>query len=55
LDRIYADIDFFLALLKPSDWLKEKAKNLASEYIGRITTSDTTFIELMLLAKKYGT
>jgi predicted nucleic acid-binding protein len=50
---IYADTDFFLALLKPSDWLKEKAKDILEEYKGSITTSEVTFIELMLLAKRY--
>lgn len=51
---IYADTDFFLALLKPSDWLKDRARRLAAEHRGKITTSEATFIELMLLAKKYG-
>ena len=50
---LYADTDFFLALLKPSDWLKEKAEKLALGHSGGITTSDVTFIELMLLAKKF--
>lgn len=50
---IYADTDFFLALLKTSDWLKDRARYLASEYSGNITTSEATFIELMLLAKRY--
>ncbi|NPA47856.1 MAG: PIN domain-containing protein [Thermococci archaeon] len=50
---VYADTDFFLALLKPSDWLKENAKKLYKKYNGEITTSDVTFIELLLLARKY--
>jgi predicted nucleic acid-binding protein len=50
---IYADTDFFLALLKPSDWLKDKAKKILEDYNGKITTSTTTFIELALLAKRY--
>ncbi|AHL23834.1 hypothetical protein BD01_2246 [Thermococcus nautili] len=25
---VYADTDFFLALLKPNDWLKENARKL---------------------------
>ena len=50
---IYADTDFFLALLKPKDWLKEGAKKLLEKYKGEITTSVITFVELMLLAKRY--
>lgn len=50
---IYADTDFFLALLKPKDWLKERAKKIKEEYEGKITTSVVTFIELMLLCKRY--
>ncbi len=50
---IYADTDFFLALLKPRNWLKEKAKKLLEKYKDQITTSEATFIELMLLAKRY--
>lgn len=50
---IYADTDFFLALLKPNDWLKKNAKKILKEYKGQITTSEVTFIELMLLAKRY--
>jgi predicted nucleic acid-binding protein len=50
---IYADTDFFLALLKPTDWLRKKAKKILEENKGNITTSEATFIELMLLAKKY--
>ena len=51
---VYADTDFFLALLKERDWLKEKALKLLEEYKGQITTSIATYIELMLLSKKYG-
>ncbi|ALV63913.1 hypothetical protein ADU37_CDS22160 [Thermococcus sp. 2319x1] len=50
---IYADTDFFLALLKPNDWLKENAKKILQKYKGKITTSEVTFIELMLLAKRH--
>lgn len=52
--KIYADTDFFLALLKPTDWLKEKAKKLKEKYKDRITTSEVTFIELMLLSNRFG-
>ena len=50
----YADTDFFLALLKPTDWLKKSARRILEEEKGRIYTSEVTYIELMLLAKKYG-
>ena len=51
---IYADTDFFLALLKPDDRLKENARKILEKYRGDITTSDATFIELLLLAERYG-
>ena len=50
---IYADTDFFLALMKPNDWLKENAKKILERYEGQITTSETTFLELLIVAKKY--
>lgn len=49
----YADTDFFLALLKPTDWLRENARRILEEEHGGIYTSETTYIELMLLAKRY--
>jgi len=51
---VYADTDFFLALLKEKDWLKGKALSLLREYKDNITTSIATYIELMLLSKKFG-
>ena len=50
----YADTDFFLALLKPTDWLRNNARRILEEEQGIIYTSETTYIELMLLAKRYG-
>ena len=50
---VYADTDFFLALLKPNDWLKDNAKRIYERYRGDITTSETTFIELLLLARRF--
>ena len=50
---MYADTDFFLAILKGSDWLKRKALGILELYKDEITTSETTFIELMLLSNKY--
>jgi len=50
----YADTDFFLAIIKDSDWLKESALKKYSEYRGRIWTSAATLIEIMFFAKKVG-
>lgn len=50
---MYADTDFFLALLKGSDWLKQNALRVLENYKHEITTSEATFIELMLLSDKY--
>lgn len=50
---MYADTDFFLALVKDDDWLKEKAERVLEEYEGEIRTSLTTFIELSFLAEEY--
>ncbi|MDE1823261.1 MAG: PIN domain-containing protein [Candidatus Micrarchaeota archaeon] len=50
----YADADFFLAILKPSDWLKDKALKLLDKYRSDITVSEATFVELMLIVKKNG-
>ncbi len=47
---IYADTDFFMALLKPSDWLKKSARKLLKQYQGKIFTSQMTLVELLLLA-----
>ena len=49
---IYADTDFFLALLKESDWLKEPAERLLHQYAARICVSPAVLIELMLLARR---
>jgi len=35
---IYADTDFFLALLKEADWLQRRAKRVYEKYKGQITT-----------------
>lgn len=48
----YADTDFFLALLKESDWLRDRALRIYHKNKGNITTSVTTVIELLLLAER---
>jgi predicted nucleic acid-binding protein len=45
----YADSDFFLALLKDSDWLKEKAKRIYEEHKDEIYVSPFTVAELMIV------
>ena len=49
---IYADTDFFLALMKKSDWLKEPARRLLKQHKGQIWTSSITLIELLLVAEE---
>ncbi len=49
----YADTDFFLALFKPLDRLKENTMKIMKEEEDKIYTR-ATCIELMLLAKRYG-
>ena len=50
---MYADTDFFMALLKSSDWLKQNALKVLEVYKKNITISEATFIELMLISNKY--
>ncbi|MBN2153371.1 MAG: PIN domain-containing protein [Candidatus Lokiarchaeota archaeon] len=50
---IYADTNFFLALLKPSDWLMKNAERIKKEHEGGINTSEVTFIELLLVSKRF--
>jgi predicted nucleic acid-binding protein len=50
---VYVESDFFLAFLKESDWLKTNAERLYERYKGDLQTSLVTFIELMLVAKKF--
>ena len=50
---VYADTDFFVALIKEDDRLQEKAEKVYREHQNDIETSLTTFIELCLLAEDY--
>ena len=50
---VYADTDFFLALLKEEDWLQESARKLLHEHKGKIWTSSATLIELLLVADEF--
>ena len=48
----YADSDFFLALMKESDWLKQKAINIYKKHKDNIYISPFTIIELMIVCKR---
>src|SRR3989344_5969036 len=48
----YADADFFLALLKDSDWLKDKAKKIYLENRDSIYVSPFTVVELMIVCAR---
>lgn len=50
---MYAETDFYLALLKEDDWLKENATNILNKYKQEIWTSQITTQELTLYAYKY--
>lgn len=50
---VYADTDFFVALVKDDDWLQENAVKILEENKDEIETSLPTFIELCLLAEDY--
>ncbi len=49
---MFADTDFILALVKDSDWLKDKAAKLLKDYEGKISTSVSVMIELALICKR---
>lgn len=49
LSKKYADSDFFLALLKDSDWLKENAKKIYEKNKDNVYISPFTVIELMII------
>ncbi len=48
----YADSDFFLALLKESDWLKDKAVKIYEKNKGDLYISPFTIIELMIVCTR---
>lgn len=50
----YADTDFFLALMKDSDWLKEKAKQIYEKNKENIFISPFTIAEIMIICKREG-
>ena len=50
---IYADTDFFLALMKESDWLQTSAKRLLQVHKDKLWTSPVTLIELLLVSAEF--
>ena len=50
---IYADTDFFIALVKDDDWLGECAAAIAREYAGEIYTSRATLLEILLISDRF--
>lgn len=48
----YADTDFFLALMKNSDWLKEKAKQVYEKNKENLFVSPFTIAEIMIVCKR---
>ncbi|MBI4014498.1 MAG: PIN domain-containing protein [Candidatus Aenigmarchaeota archaeon] len=50
----YADTDFLMALIKPSDWLKQDAEQFLRKYNGSLWTSPVAIIESLLVIRKFG-
>ncbi|WP_435552043.1 type II toxin-antitoxin system VapC family toxin [Natrinema sp. CGMCC1.2065] len=50
---IYADIDFFIALVKDDDWLQDRAAEIALENDGEIYTSRATLLELLVISDRF--
>jgi len=50
---MYADLDFWLALLKDDDWLSDRAEHLLAEHEDELEVSLATFIELFLVEERF--
>jgi len=50
---IYADTDFFIALVKDDDWLQQRATTIATEYAGDIYTSRATLLEILMISDRF--
>lgn len=50
---MYADNDFWLALLKDDDWLVDRAEERLEEYRDDLEVSLATFIELFLVEERF--
>ena len=50
---IYADTDFFIALIKDDGWLQERAATIAANHKGEIYTSRATLLELLMISDRF--
>lgn len=50
---IYADTDFFIALVKDDDWLQQRAEKIAIQNEGNIYTARATLLELLLISDRF--
>lgn len=50
---MYADTDFFIALVKDDDWLQGRARALTEEHGEEIYTSRATLLELLLISDRF--
>ena len=50
---IYADTDFFIALVKDDDWLQQRATTIATEHAGDIYTSRATLLEILMISDRF--
>ena len=50
---MYADTDFWVALLKDDDWLADQAVEVLEEYRDELEVSLATFVELFLIEERY--
>lgn len=50
---IYADTDFFIALVKDDDWLQDRAVEIALENEDEIYTSRATLLELLVISDRF--
>ncbi len=48
----YADTDFFLALMKDSDWLKNNARKVYEKHKGDIVVTPFTIAEIMIVCQR---
>lgn len=51
---MYVETDFLLALLKPDDWLGQRATEIYEDHGDELWTSEITLLELMLVAYREG-
>lgn len=50
---MYADLDFWLALLKDDDWLADRAESLFDQHEDDLEVSLATFMELFLVEERF--